>query len=87
MEETDTVALYQRPMHPYSQALIGAYPSLKGKKEQLRSIPGAPPQADRSPDMGAGLSHDVSHAMAVCAQEEPQVKESEGHRVACHLIK
>ncbi len=43
MEESDTVSLYQNPLHPYSKALIGAYPSLKGARRQLKSIPGAPP--------------------------------------------
>ncbi len=86
MEETDTVALYQRPMHPYSQALIGAFPSLKGEKRQLRSIPGAPPRLIGPPN-GCRFEPRCEHAMAVCAQEEPQASESEGHRVACHLIK
>jgi peptide/nickel transport system ATP-binding protein len=85
MEETDTVALYQRPMHPYSQALIGAYPSLKGEKRQLRSIPGAPPRLI-DPPVGCRFESRCSHAIEVCAKEEPPVKEREGHRVACHLI-
>jgi oligopeptide/dipeptide ABC transporter ATP-binding protein len=85
MEETDTVELYQRPRHPYSQALISAYPDLKGKKQQLRSIPGAPPRLI-DPPAGCRFEPRCSHAMAVCAEEEPEIKEREGHRVACHLI-
>lgn len=85
MEETDTVALYQRPMHPYSQALIGAYPSLKGEKKQLRSIPGAPPRLIDPPG-GCRFEPRCDHAMTICVQEEPHVREREGHRVACHLI-
>ncbi|MDX2512278.1 MAG: ABC transporter ATP-binding protein [Desulfobacterales bacterium] len=86
MEETDTVTLYQRPMHPYSQALIGAYPSLKGKKQQLRSIPGAPPRLI-TPPAGCRFEPRCSHAMTVCAEREPEIKDQDGHRVACHLIK
>jgi peptide/nickel transport system ATP-binding protein len=85
MEETETVKLYQSPMHPYSQALIGAYPSLKGEKKQLHSIPGAPPRLIDPPN-GCRFEPRCSHAMAVCAQEEPIIKVSDGHRVACHLI-
>lgn len=85
MEETDTVALYRQPMHPYSQALIGAYPSLKGKKQQLRSIPGSPPRLI-DPPPGCRFEPRCSHAMTVCAEKEPEVKEQDGHRVACHLI-
>jgi oligopeptide/dipeptide ABC transporter ATP-binding protein len=85
MEEADTVALYQRPMHPYSQALIGAYPSLKGEKRKLRSIPGAPPTLI-DPPAGCRFEPRCSHALAVCAKDEPAIKKREGHRVACHLI-
>jgi len=85
MEETDTVALYQRPMHPYSQALIGAYPSLKGEKRQLRSIPGSPPRLI-DPPKGCRFEPRCEKAMAICVQEEPRVREKEGHWVACHLV-
>lgn len=85
MEEADTVDLYQRPMHPYSQALIGAYPSLKGEKQKLRSIPGAPPGLI-DPPAGCRFGPRCSHAMQVCAGAEPEIREREGHRVACHLI-
>lgn len=85
VEEADTVDLYQRPMHPYSQALIGAYPNLKGEKRRLKSIPGAPPRLIHPPP-GCRFEPRCRHAMAVCAQEEPQTKQRDGHRVACHLI-
>ena len=86
MEEADTVDLYQRPMHPYSQALIGAYPSLKGEKKKLMSIPGAPPRLI-DPPQGCRFAPRCSHAMTICRKKEPEIKKKEGHRVACHLIK
>ena len=85
VEEADTVDLYQHPMHPYSQALIGAYPNLKGEKRRLKSIPGAPPRLIHPP-AGCRFEPRCRHAMAVCAQKEPPVKQRGGHRVACHLI-
>ena len=85
MEEASTIDLYQHPMHPYSQALIGAYPNLKGEKRKLHSIPGAPPRLI-DPPPGCRFEPRCSHAMAVCTKEEPQIKEREGYRVACHLI-
>lgn len=85
MEEANAVDLYQRPMHPYSQALTGAYPSLKGEKQQLKSIPGSPPRLV-DPPAGCRFEPRCSHAMAMCASKAPQVKVREGHRVACHLI-
>ncbi|MCG6909342.1 MAG: ABC transporter ATP-binding protein [Deltaproteobacteria bacterium] len=85
MEEADTVELYQRPMHPYSQALIGAYPSLKGEKKRLKSIPGAPPRLIDPPD-GCRFAPRCNHAMDVCSEAEPEAREMAGRRVACHLI-
>ena len=86
MEEAGTVDLYQKPLHPYSQALIGAYPSLKGEKRKLVSIPGAPPRLI-DPPLGCRFAPRCSHAMAECNVTEPPIKEKAGHRVACHLIK
>jgi oligopeptide/dipeptide ABC transporter ATP-binding protein len=85
MEHADTVSLYQHPMHPYSQALIGAYPSLKGEKRQLKSIPGAPPRLI-NPPQGCRFQPRCSYAMDICAREEPFVRGKDGHSVACHLI-
>ena len=86
MEEADTLDLYQRPMHPYSQALIGAYPSLKGEKKKLMSIPGAPPRLT-DPPQGCRFVPRCAKAMAVCAETEPEIIKKDGRRVACHLIK
>jgi oligopeptide/dipeptide ABC transporter ATP-binding protein len=85
MEHADTVSLYQHPMHPYSQALIGAYPSLKGEKRQLKSIPGAPPRLI-NPPQGCRFQPRCSYAMDICVREEPFVRGKDGHSVACHLI-
>ena len=86
MEQADTVSLYQHPMHPYSQALIGAYPTLKGEKRKLKSIPGAPPSLT-DPPKGCRFHPRCRHAMGVCREEEPAVVETRGCIVACHLIK
>jgi peptide/nickel transport system ATP-binding protein len=85
VEQADTLSLYEHPMHPYSQALIGAYPSLKGEKRQLRSIPGAPPRLIQPPP-GCRFQPRCPHAMAICEREEPSVRARKSHHVACHLF-
>jgi len=85
VEQADTLSLYEHPMHPYSQALIGAYPSLKGEKRQLRSIPGAPPRLIQPPP-GCRFQPRCPHAMAICEREEPSVRVRKSHHVACHLV-
>jgi len=86
MEESDTVSLYQNPLHPYSIALIGAYPSLKGERRQLKSIPGAPPSLI-DPPPGCRFAPRCELAQELCTQEEPTVKTIDGRRVACHMVK
>ena len=86
MEESDTVSLYQDPLHPYSKALIGAYPSLKGERRQLKSIPGAPPSLI-NPSPGCRFAPRCELAQDICSQEEPVVNTIDGRRVACHMVR
>jgi len=86
MEESDSVSLYQNPLHPYSKALIGAYPSLKGERRQLKSIPGAPPSLI-DPPPGCRFTPRCELAQSICSQEEPVLKTIDGRRVACHMVK
>jgi len=86
MEESDTVSLYKNPLHPYSKALIGAYPSLKGERKQLKSIPGAPPSLV-DPPKGCRFAPRCELAQNICSDEEPRVNTIDGRRVACHMVK
>jgi peptide/nickel transport system ATP-binding protein len=85
MEVSDTVSLYQNPLHPYSKALIGAYPSLKGARRQLKSIPGAPPSLI-APPPGCRFAPRCEWAQSIC-DEEPAINVIDGRRVACHFVK
>jgi len=86
MEESDTKSLYSNPLHPYSKALIQAYPSLKGEKKQLKSIPGAPPSLI-DPPPGCRFAPRCEQAKSICRKEEPEVNKIDGRKVACHLVK
>jgi len=85
VEQADTVSMYQNPLHPYSQALIGAFPNLKGEKKKLKSIPGAPPRLIMPPK-GCRFEPRCEYAMEKCKTVDPQEIEKAGHLVACHLI-
>ncbi len=85
MEESDTVSLYSDPLHPYSKALIGAYPSLKGELKQLRSIPGAPPSLINPPP-GCRFAPRCELARSICTKEEPEAVMIDGRKVACHMV-
>lgn len=85
MEQASTVELYDNPLHPYSQALINSYPSIEGKKRELKSIPGAPPRLI-DPPIGCRFHPRCTYAMDICRKEEPLFAEQDGHIVACHLF-
>ena len=85
VEQGDTVSMYQKPQHPYSKALIGAFPSLKGEKKKLKSIPGAPPRLILPPQ-GCRFEPRCDYAMEICKSEDPAAAEKNNYVVACHLI-
>jgi oligopeptide/dipeptide ABC transporter ATP-binding protein len=45
--------LYDRPLHPYSQGLLGSFPTLTGPRRKLSGVPGYPPDMRR---LAAGCS-------------------------------
>ncbi len=86
MEKADIVSLYKHPLHPYTQALINSYPSIRGAKKSLVSIPGSPPRLV-SPPAGCRFHPRCPFATERCREEEPKIREIDGHSVACHIIK
>jgi peptide/nickel transport system ATP-binding protein len=86
VELGDVMSLFKKPLHPYTQGLISAFPNLKAKKQEMISIPGSPPNL-LNPPSGCRFHPRCSHAMDVCVKKEPAFVEiSPGHYVACHLV-
>lgn len=85
MEKANKMSLFKNPIHPYSKALIAAYPSIRGEKRELISISGAPPPLV-DPPKGCRFHPRCKYAMDICHKEEPVIKEVDGHNVVCHLI-
>jgi len=86
VELGDVITMYKTPLHPYTERLIGAFPSIKNPKKVLTEIPGFPPDL-LNPPPGCRFHPRCPYAMDVCRKEEPELIEVEkGHKVACHLI-
>ena len=86
MEYGDTVTIFKRPFHPYTSALIGAYPSIVGEKRKLNFIPGAPPNLI-DPPKGCRFHPRCPHAKPICGTEEPEFREeAPDHYAACHFV-
>ncbi len=79
-------AIFKEPLHPYTQGLLSAFPSIKGEKKKMVSIPGQPPDL-LSPPPGCPFNPRCPYVMDVCKTEFPELKKvgSGEHYVACYL--
>mgnify|MGYP001030298718 CR=1 FL=1 len=85
MEVGDVIPVFKEPLHPYTAKLIGAFPSVVGKKTRLEFIPGAPPDLI-SPPKGCKFHERCPFAKPVCRIERPKQRElDKGRLVACHF--
>jgi peptide/nickel transport system permease protein len=62
--------LYHHPLHPYSQGLLGSFPTLTGPRRQLAGVPGYPPDMRRLP-AGCSFQPRCPRAIAACAGTLP----------------
>jgi oligopeptide/dipeptide ABC transporter ATP-binding protein len=88
VELADSDSLYKTPLHPYTQALLSAAPIPNPRRKSKRTVlPGDVP-SPIDPPTGCRFHTRCSSAMAICSNDEPQLREvSRGHWVACHLLK
>ena len=81
-------ALYRRPLHPYTQALLASIPALEGAGSPAQDEPMAgemPSPLD--PPTGCRFRTRCPFATETCAAHRPRLAEAEpGHLVACHLF-
>jgi peptide/nickel transport system ATP-binding protein/oligopeptide transport system ATP-binding protein len=77
--------ILQRPLHPYSQALIQSVPTLEAEVERLTAIPGAVPLPGAFPD-GCRFHPRCSRAQANCSAQAPELDAVQrDRRVRCPL--
>ena len=86
MELSESEALFNKPLHPYTQALFSAalpdHPDVEREEVLLKNDVAAPTDIPR----GCRLHTRCPFAKAVCAEVEPPWKEvAPRHFTACHL--
>ena len=81
-----TEAIFEDPIHPYTQRLIGALPRV-GEKSQREGIPGRPP-ALKNPPPGCRFAPRCLKATDKCRQDPaPEFREIKpGRFAACHYL-
>ena len=87
MECAETEALFQKPLHPYTQALISAVPVPDPDQpfaQDLQVLEGEIP-SPLSPPSGCVFRTRCSRAVPVCIGQVPATDAaSAAHQVACH---
>jgi peptide/nickel transport system ATP-binding protein/oligopeptide transport system ATP-binding protein len=88
VEMGDRDELYERPVHPYTQALIAAVPIPEPVKERQRKhiVLGGDIPSPVNPPSGCRFRTRCFKAQDICATEEPAlVDRGHGHPSACHF--
>ncbi len=79
--------VFEKPANPYTIGLLSAFPSIKGPRRKLRSIPGSPPDL-ANPPTGCRFHPRCQFAQEVCKYvEPPMVEVAPGHLSQCHFAK
>jgi len=84
-ELSQTSELFDRPLHPYSQGLLGAFPSIRGPKVRLTGIPGSPPNL-ANPPRGCRFAPRCPSAEPRCTAGEIPLYPVNGSLVRCVLV-
>ena len=85
VELADTEDVFDRPNHPYTQALLAGIPRLENRHASFTSIEGEIP-SPLDPPGGCHFHPRCQHAMARCSEEAPKLREiASGRYSACHL--
>ncbi|MEI2666849.1 ABC transporter ATP-binding protein [Rossellomorea sp. LJF3] len=86
VELSDSENLYEKPLHPYTQALLSAVPVPDPDfKRETILLQGDIPSPSNPPS-GCTFHTRCPHATDICKQKVPEFKEHQpGHYVACHL--
>ena len=87
VETADSTELYQHTAHPYTKALFGAaFQHLSDVDATTLMLPGEV-ASPLNPPPGCRFHPRCPHAMPVCSETEPKLKEiASGHEVACYLF-
>jgi oligopeptide transport system ATP-binding protein len=84
VELAEAGEIFKSALHPYTEALVSAVPSIRRKKARIL-LPGNVP-SPLNPPSGCRFHTRCHRVMPICHQAEPQLKDmGNGHLVACHL--
>lgn len=78
--------IFYNPKHPYTWGLLGSMPKLDSGQEELKAIPGSPPDL-ADPPKGCPFAARCPYAMKVCENHMPAYTTlSDTQKTACWLL-
>lgn len=89
VEQTDRIALFKNPLHPYTSALLSAVPSAKysGRRKDHKLRKKGDPPNPIDPPPGCRFQSRCPLTEDRCLQMTPPLCEVKpGHKVACHRV-
>lgn len=86
VEKSPSDLLFERPLHPYTQALLSAIPIARINAKRNRILLKGEIASPISPAPGCRFAPRCIHSMPECFIKQPELKEVEtNHFVACYL--
>ena len=86
VESSATAALFERPAHPYTRALLSSIIRIDDDVRRLNTIPGLMPDLIDVP-IGCAFHPRCTEAFAPCNRVQPALLEmAESRLAACHLV-
>lgn len=85
MESGPAEAVFTRPLHPYTRALLASRPSMDPDRRTLEAPIAGDPPSPSNPPSGCRFRTRCPHAEPVCASHDPAPSAWAGHQAACHM--
>ncbi len=88
VEDAPKKEFYSSPLHPYSQALLSAVPSMIPGYDKKRVILTGDVPSPANPPAGCTFHTRCPRAVEICSEQVPVLKKvGPDHYVSCHLVK
>lgn len=85
--EAGTVAdIFERPLHPYTRALLSANPKIDPSLRRARTLLEGDVPSPADPPPGCSFHTRCPIAESGCRKIEPELRQIEDRKVACHLV-